>query len=131
MLLDSCVNFLALFLIEFDAGLFYPRIHLGIRVVAAVSATRREALAVQDVLEYLWVLVGSSDPAQRIHLKRALHDVSIERGEFKSSYVEIDPDVKQLLLQDHGQQATRLFGRGLHDQMQALASLSRVTCLLQ
>src|SRR5437763_17148928 len=90
LLLDICINLLALSLVDFHSRLLDPGVDLGIRVITAIAAARCETLTVEGIFEYLWILVGASYPAQRVDLKGAFHNVGIKRGEIERTYLKID-----------------------------------------
>src|SRR5437764_13491342 len=105
LLLDICINLLALSLVDFHSRLLDPGVDLGIRVIAAIAATRCETLAVEGIFEYLGILVGASYPAQRVDLKGGFHNLGIKRGELKSTYLKVDSRIMYLLLQSYRQQS--------------------------
>src|ERR1700722_7243324 len=87
--------------------------------------------ALIGVVEDVRILV-SADPAQRIHLERTLADVGVERGKLKAYYLQSNPYVEQLLLQNHRQQSAGFISRGLHRQAEADAVFGTLpTCLIQ
>ena len=75
-------------------------IDLRIAEVAAIEAGGRHLLRVKDAAQDVGIGQGAADPLQRVHLKVALEDVRIQRGELVRAHVDVDADVAQILLDD-------------------------------
>src|SRR5258708_14311862 len=83
--LDLGVNPLALLLVERAASLFDQLVYFRIGIVPAIRAFGSKAGRVKDILKHVGVLIGVSEPAQRIKLKRALGHVRIKGRKLKAA----------------------------------------------
>src|SRR5580693_4718296 len=101
-LLNFEVKTLADTLVGFSARLIDQVVETQIGIKSAISPHGRKVARMESGVKDVGIFV-SPDPTQRVKLESAARDVGKKRGKFIGAYVERDPHIAQLLLQDGSQ----------------------------